>query len=362
MSKIALVATRKGLFKYIIESSSKEWHLESSAFLGAPVSMVLAGTHREDWYAALDHGHFGVKLHRSLDQGTAWQEISTPSYPKSEDTESGESLELIWSLEYAGNSQPQGVWAGTIPGGLFYSNDQGGSWKLNHALWNREERGKWFGGGYNKPGIHSICVDPDDDAHVTVGVSCGGVWSTVDGGHSWMNKAKGMRAAFMPPEKQMDPNIQDPHRLVNCKTKPDAFWAQHHNGIFKSVDNAESWQEIEDVNPSTFGFAVAVHPQDPQTAWFIPGIKDECRIPVDGKFLVTRTRDGGKTFEALADGLPDQLSYDLVYRHGLDVDTSGDCLIMGSTTGNLWFSSDQGDHWQCISNYLPPVYCVRFVS
>ena len=361
MSNIVLVATRKGLFKYVIDSASK-WRLESSAFLGAPVSMVLAGSQREDWYAALDHGHFGVKLHQSLDQGTSWQEISTPSYPKSEESESGENLELIWAMEYAGNSQAQGLWVGTIPGGLFYSQDQGNSWDLNQALWNREERKQWMGGGYDKPGIHSICVDPDDEAHITLGVSCGGVWSTVDGGINWANKAKGMRAAFMPPEKQMDPNIQDPHRIVNCRSSTNVFWAQHHNGIFKSIDGSESWQEIDIVNPSTFGFAVAAHPHDPDVAWFVAGVKDECRIPVDGRFVVTRTRDGGKTFEVLSDGLPGQASYDLVYRHGLDIDASGDRLMMGSTTGNLWFSEDQGDHWQSISNYLPPIYCVRFVN
>lgn len=362
MSNIALVATRKGLFKYIIDDAGQDWQLESSAFLGAPVSMVLAGIQRDDWYAALDHGHFGVKLHRSMDQGVSWQEISVPSYSVSEDTESGESLALIWSLEYAGKSQAQGLWAGTIPGGLFYSYIQGESWILNDSLWNCKERHQWMGGGYDKPGIHSICVDPDDDAHITVAVSTGGVWVTFDNGETWTNKAQGMRAAYMPPEKQYDPNVQDVHRIVSCPAKPKVFWGQHHNGIFRSTDNSESWQEIENVSPSTFGFAVAVHPDNPDTAWFVPGVKDECRIPVDGRLVVTRTRDGGASFESLTQGLPDEPSYDLVYRHGLDIDTSGNQLIMGSTTGNLWISGDQGDHWRCISNYLPPVHCVRFVK
>lgn len=362
MKKTVLVATRKGLFRYNIDAANQNPKLESSDFLGAPVSMVLASLDREDWYAALSHGHFGVKLHRSLDQGQTWEEIPAPAYPKSADTESGESLELIWSLEYAGNNRSQGVWAGTIPGGLFLSEDRGGSWSLNHALWDREERKQWHGGGYDKPGIHSICVNPDDNDHITLGVSTGGVWVTRDGGDSWANKASGMRAAYMPPEKQYEPNAQDAHRIVNCRSNPQTFWCQHHNGIFKSDDNSESWQEIENVLPSVFGFSVAVHPQDPGTAWFVPGVKDECRIPVDGKLVVTRTRDGGNTFEILSRGLPEEPCYDLVYRHGLDINANGDCLMMGSTTGNLWFSSDQGENWQCVSNYLPPIYCVRFVE
>jgi len=51
--------------------------------------------------------------------------------------------------------------------------------------------------------------------------------------------------------------------------------------------------------------------------------------------VVTRTRDGGRTFETLSHGLPQQHAYDLVYRHALDVDETGDWLACGSTTGSL---------------------------
>jgi hypothetical protein len=93
----------------------------------------------------------------------------------------------------------------------------------------------------------------------------------------------------------------------------------------------------------------------------VPAIKDELRYPAEGKLVVTRTRDGGKSFETLREGLPQEHAYDLVYRHGLDVDASGERLAMGSTTGNLWISSNQGDSWERISTHLPPIYCVRFM-
>ena len=75
------------------------------------------------------------------------------------------------------------------------------------------------------------------------------------------------------------------------------WWCQHHNGIFRSTDDLASWHEITGVKPSVFGFPVVVDPFDGDTAWFIPAIKDEKRIPVDGRLVVNRTRDGGKTFE-----------------------------------------------------------------
>jgi photosystem II stability/assembly factor-like uncharacterized protein len=139
------------------------------------------------------------------------------------------------------------------------------------------------------------------------------------------------------------------------------LWVQHHNGMFRSTDRGRQWQEIR-AEPSVFGFAVAVHPADPQTAWFVPAVKDECRIPVDGKMVVTRTRDGGKSFEVLREGLPQEHAYDLVFRYALDVDHSGERLAMGSTTGSLWVSEDGGHRWSHVSAHLPPVYQVQFAG
>ncbi len=93
---------------------------------------------------------------------------------------------------------------------------------------------------------------------------------------------------------------------------------------------------------SSFGFPVAVHPQDPDTAWFAPAVKDEFRYPVDGRFVVAKTTDGGASFRLIDKGLPKETSYDLIYRHGLEVDETGERLAMGSTTGNLWLSEDGG--------------------
>jgi hypothetical protein len=171
-----------------------------------------------------------------------------------------------------------------------------------------------------------------------------------------------MRADFAPPEQQYERRGQDPHRIVQCRAAPDHLWIQHHNGIFKSTDGGLTCEEIRSAQPSHFGFPVVVHPEDPQTAWFVPGVKDQYRYPVDGAVVVSRTRDGAKSFEVLRNGLPQQHAYDLVYRHGLDIDTDGVTLAFGSTTGNLWVSEDQGDRWHNVSHHLPPIYCVRFVS
>lgn len=369
MTDTLLVGTRKGLFT--VKRHSAGWRVVDTEFLGDPVSMVLADPRDGAWYAALDHGHFGCKLHRSEDAGKSWTEVAAPTYPTKPEGESDEnpqgqkipwSLKLIWELSAANADQPGVLWCGTIPGGLFRSADRGDSWQLVESLWNMEERQQWFGGGADYPGIHSVCVHPQDSNRVLVGVSCGGAWLTSDGGETWENRAQGMYAAFMPPERKFDPNIQDPHRIVQCRARPDHLWTQHHNGVFRTSDGGKSWKEVETVQPSVFGFATVVHPEDPDTAWFVPAIKDEKRIPVDGKVVVARTRDGGRTFEQLFEGLPQEHAYDLTYRHALDIDGKGQTLAFGSTTGSLWASENQGDSWASVSTHLPPVYCVRFVQ
>jgi len=356
MTDRAWVATRKGLFEF--RHKANGWDIANVSFLGEPVSMVLPPTTSGRMLAALNLGHFGVKVHSSDDGGTTWNEVATPTYPEQPPEATGVAWKLvqIWSME----SHDRTIWAGTLPGGLFRSDDGGTTWALNEALWNKPERAGWFGGGYDVPGIHSICPHPTRSGELAVGISCGGVWVTMDDGKTWALQASGMRATYMPPEQAENQNIQDVHRVVRCASAPDTLWTQHHNGIWKSVDNAVSWQEVTTAPLSNFGFAVAVHPSDANTAWFVPGVADQQRVPVGAALAVNRTRDGGKTFETLREGLPQSACYELIYRHGLALAPDGRQLLMGSTTGGLWSSGDAGDSWKTVSNHLPPIYAVRF--
>jgi hypothetical protein len=354
------VATRKGLFTLVRRQG--RWIAQEPAFLGDPVTMVLDDPRDGALHAALNLGHFGVKMRRSRDDGATWEELDAPAYPPQPEGAEGPPWKLVqvWSMETGGAGEPGVLWAGTLPGGLFRSGDAGASWSLVRSLWDRPERLGWFGGGYDSPGIHSINVDPRDPRRLTLAISSGGIWRSRDGGDTWALAARGMVARYMPPEQQHDGNVQDPHRTVACPVQPDVLWTQHHSGIFRSVDGGDLWQEITAVPVSVFGFAVAVHPHDPATAWFVPGIKDEQRVPVGGQLAVTRTRDGGASFDVLRAGLPQSSCYDLVYRHGLDVDASGERLAMGSTSGGVWLSEDGGDSWQALDARLPPIYAVRF--
>jgi hypothetical protein len=354
------VGTRKGLFELARRGGA--WDIVETHFLGDPVSAVLA--QGDTIYAALDLGHFGAKLWRR-DGAREWRELAVPAYP-SKPEDAGDdphpwSLGKVWVLEPGG--VPGRLWAGTMPGGLFRSDDSGASWSLNEALWHMPERRQWQGvAGGEQPGISTVLIDPRNPDDIRIGVSTAGVWASTDGGASWRIINEGMYNEYMPPEQKGLPIAQDIHRLACCAAHPEIMWCQHHNGVFRSEDAGHNWREITAIRPSKFGFAVVAHPRDPDTAWFVPAVKDERRIPVDGKIVVARTRDGGNSFEVLRNGLPQHHAYDLVWRHALAIDASGERLAFGSTSGGLWISEDCGDNWTTPEARLPPVSVVRFAD
>ena len=351
-----LIGTRKGLVMY--EQNGNDWHFVSEEFKGIPVSYAAADPRNGTLWTLLDMGHWGSKLQRSRDNGATWQEVEAPKYPEGAalKDEKPAVLTYLWYMMPGGKDQPERMYLGAEPGGLFQSDDGGDTFHLVDTFWNQPERKDWwFGGGRDESGVCSIVVDPRDSRHVTVGISVGGVYETCDGGETWEARNKGLQACYLPnPESEFG---HDPHFMLASPSNPDVLWQQNHCGVFRSTDGAQTWKEIS-APPAYFGFAIAVDEHDPETAWVVPAIDAEYRMAVDRSVCVCRTEDGGKTWKELRDGLPQANAYDLTVRHALD--TRGDTLVFGTTTGNVYISDDRGDHWRCLTNNLAPIYSVRF--
>jgi hypothetical protein len=78
VNNLVLVSTRKGLFT--VERTRDTWQIAGVDFLGDNVTLTLSDRRDGTHYAALDHGHFGVKLHRRAGGGS-WEEIPAPMNP-----------------------------------------------------------------------------------------------------------------------------------------------------------------------------------------------------------------------------------------------------------------------------------------
>jgi photosystem II stability/assembly factor-like uncharacterized protein len=386
MSDRILVGTRKGTF--LVAKTEGRWRAELAGHAGMGVSYVARDPSTGTLWALLGHGHWGAKLSRSMDGGTTWADASQIAYPKGaryidggipdETPEASKrptfkdaTLLKLWCIEFGPHGR---VYVGTIPGGLFVSEDGGDTFELNRPLWNHESRGgdlfagegtgvtHWFGtpaseAGEFAPGIHSIVVDPRDANRVLVAVSTAGVLETTDGGKSWRGRNVGMLNDYLP-----DPATEwghDPHLIALCPGQPDHVWQQNHSGVFYSTDGAARWSRVSARDRGVhFGFPVAVDARDGRVAWLVPAQADDQRMAIEGGLFVARTQDGGQTWEQLREGLPQVNAYDVVYRHALHV--SGDTLAFGSTTGNLYVSEDRGESWKVVGNNFPPIYSVRF--
>ncbi len=360
MKSRLFISTRKGLL--VANRSSSGWDLSQHHFDGIPVTLTYEDPRSGTWWAMLDHGHWGVKLHRSTNQGADWEEVPAPAYPEGFEIKEGvpASSKYIWAMQHGGQRYPGRLWVGTIPGGLFRSDDNGASFQLMESLWNDPHRqDHWFGGGFDHPGIHSIVVDPRDEDHVYIGISCAGVLETRDGGNKWEYRNDGLRADFLP-----DPHAavgHDPHLLVAAPSNPDIMWQQNHCGIFRSTNGGQQWEDVsQEGGPANFGFAIAVADDNPDQAWVAPAVSDVKRVAIDKALCICRTDDGGKSWKDLRKGLPQEFCFDIVYRHALVA--SGDDVIFGTTTGNLFFSTNRGDEWQSLNHFLAPVYALSFAD
>ena len=360
MKNTLLLGTRKGLVVYHYKNG--DWTMGNLYFEGIPVSLAYEDERNGTWWACLDHGHWGVKLHRSTDRGKNWEELTAPTYPEGTEIKEGvpATTRLLWAIQHGGKKHPNRIWIGTEPGGLFRSDDGGEHFDLVESLWNFPKRAEqWFGGGRDYAGIHSVVVDPRDEDHLYIGVSCAGVFESKDGGQTWEARNKGLRADFLP-----DPYAEighDPHLLLAAPSNPDVMWQQNHCGIFKSMNGGQEWIDVTQKDgPANFGFAIAVAEDNPNQAWVAPAVSDTHRVAINNSLCISRTDDGGDTWTDYRNGLPQGNSFDIVYRHALGV--NGDHVIFGTTTGNLFLSRDRGESWEVMNNYLPMVHSVSFGS
>jgi len=355
-----LIGTSKGLVVYAHAQSG--WKIADTHFLGFPVSMVYSDPRSGRWWVGVSHKHWGQKLHYSDDQGNTWQQVPVPRFPKGAMFRENvpARLKKIWCMQHGGADKPERLLLGVEPAALFVSEDNGQTWELDKTLWNHPTRmdpNQWFGAGRDWPFLHSIVLDPRDSAHYYIAVSCAGVFETQDSGNSWNPRNQGLIAAYLP---KSDVEVgHDPHLVLACEAHPDVLWQQNHCGVFRSENGGKEWQLVSVPEQQVdYGFALAINHADPNTAWVIPVTSDEMRIAPDLSLFVAQTTDGGKSWQAQREGLPQHHVFDIVFRHCF-VRSHG-VMAFGTTTGNLYLSEDDGKNWHTISQTLARIDVVQF--
>jgi photosystem II stability/assembly factor-like uncharacterized protein len=363
-----LIGTKKGVFYLTAPRDRGHFALHGPSFLGHIVHHAMVDPRdRRTLLVALRTGHLGPTVFRSEDFGASWREASLPpAFAKPKDARKSVAVEQVFWLTPGHPDEPRVWYAGTSPEGLFRSEDGGDTWQPVSG-WNDHPKWvEWTGdmSQRNPDGspIHSILIDPRDARHMYFGTGSAGFFETTDQGASWKLLNAGMLSAAGP-----DPHPEygyDPHCVQLHPRAPDLLYQQNHCGIYRMHRPEARWVRIGDNMPrdvGDVGFAIALHPRDPQTAWVFPmdGTDVWPRTCPGGRPAVYRTRDGGESWTRLDTGFPQRAWY-TVLRQSMAVDSASTIgVYFGTTNGEVWGSIDEGEHWSCLASHLPHVYSVE---
>jgi photosystem II stability/assembly factor-like uncharacterized protein len=370
-----LVGTRKGGFIFTSNEDRKQWTKSDLMFKGWNMMHMMQDLRDGRFYSALSHFVFGSTIQYSDDMGQTWtQSPASPTFtrpsasgrpggtPEEAFSEAGipqtpEQVLKVWNIEPGRADEPNVMYAGVQPATLFKSTDRGETWVLNEGLYDHPHRGKWNPGAGGLC-LHSIVLDPNDPNRMYVAISAAGVYKTEDGGKTWNPRNKNVLADFG--AKTYPEYGQCVHKLAIHPSKPNVLYQQNHCGVYRSDDYGEDWIDIgEGKLPSRFGFPMVVHPHDPKTIYIMLEESDQFRLSVDGQVSVWRSRDAGESWERINKGLPAE-SHVVILREAMAADSfEAAGLYAGTDTGQLFYSRDDGDSWELLADFLPPIQSVE---
>ena len=349
---LVLVGTKKGAFILEGDAGRRSWTLRGPCCETWPMNHVVGDPATGTIYGAGGNEWFGPAVWKSTDLGATWTHSSAGlAYQPGEDP-----VKAVWSLAPGAGT----LYAGVEPAGLFRSEDGGETWHHVAGLRDHPSRPHWAPGGGGLI-LHAILRDPRDDRRIWVGISSAGVFHSADGGETWEPRNRGTRADFNPEDQRYPEFGQCVHSLAMAPGMPDRLYQQNHCGMYRSLDGGQHWESIEAGLPSSFGFPTAAHPRDPATLYLLPLNGDSIgRYVPEGRAAVYRTRDGGESWVALRDGLPQGNAYFGVLRQAMATDRLEPAgVYFGTNTGSLIASADEGDSWTCLAQHLPPIHSVE---
>jgi photosystem II stability/assembly factor-like uncharacterized protein len=246
----------------------------------------------------------------SANGGADWERIGTQG-----------EIPTIWSL-VIDPVDPQILFAGTRPAGVYRSRDSGQTWeKLAVDIAAECSIGVPF--------VTSVMVDPDDHRVVWAGVEIDGVFQSLDGGDTWAHVETGL----------YDPDI---HAMAIAGTTPKRVYASTAREVFASINQGETWQPlgIRDTWPLPYARGIAVKTDDPGVLFAGCG---ETTTGEAGHVL--RTVDGGETWETLP--LPGSANATIwgLATHPAEANR----LLAFSLFGEVYISEDAGASWDKIT-------------
>jgi photosystem II stability/assembly factor-like uncharacterized protein len=243
------------------------------------------------------------------------------------------ALPTIWSLALD-PADPQVLFAGTRPAGIWRSRDGGRQWeKLSVDIAKECSIGVPF--------VTSVMVDPDHHRIVWAAVEIDGVFRSLDGGDTWAHLETGL----------YDPDI---HALTIAATQPKRVYASTAREMFVSDNLGESWKPlgIKQKWPLPYARGIVVKTDDPGVLFAGCG-----ETTTGEKGYVLRTTNFGETWETLPLPNPANATVWGLAAHPADANR----IVAFSLFGEVYVTEDAGASWRKIAREFGEIRAAAWV-
>ena len=326
-SQAVRVGTTAGIVR--LERSKGGWREAGSSLRGLHVSAIV-----EPEPGIVLAGAFHGSIHRSIDDGASWER-----------SDHGLTQDDVYALAWVKGPSGIRVYAGTEPAHLFVSDDLGLHWTELPAIGGVPGTERWtFPAPPHVAHVKHITFHPEDPSHLYVSIEQGGLLESYDGGQTF-DVVTGMD--------------DDVHRVVLHPTAPRRMWVTGGEGIYATEDAGSVWAHRttrEDDEIGGYPDQLVYVPSQPETLFVAAAHRNPGTWPEtnSARGRISRSENGGETWEPLGGGLPDGLKGN-IEAMTLEESPDGVSLFAATTAGEVFASDNCGKTWACIADELPPI-------